>query len=82
MNIQNKIVEEYSTEHIYEHIFEDYYVDRYSGLADFIEAVSRLAVNGILNGAENQCRKIIQSYIYDIPLPPARRHPMAVKGLL
>jgi hypothetical protein len=82
MNIQNMIADEYSCEHLYEHIFEDYYMDRYSGFADFIEAVSKFAVTGIINGTENQYRKIIQSFIYNIPLPPARRHPMAIKGLL
>ncbi len=82
INIHNKIVEEYSSEHLYEHIFEDYYMDSYSGFTEFIEAVSKLAVTGIINGTENQYRKIIQSYLYDIPLPPAKRHPMAIKGLL
>ncbi len=82
MNIQKKIVEEYSNEHLYEHIFEDFYMNTYSGFADFIEAVSKLAVTGIINGLENKYRKIVQSYLYGIPLPPARRHPQAIKGLL
>lgn len=82
MDLQNKIAEEYSKEHIYEHIFEDYYVDTYPGFEDFIETVSQSAVIGIINGTERMCRKMVQSYFFKIPLPPARRHPRAIKGLL
>lgn len=78
-SIKASILVEYSNEHLYEHVYLDFYQGTYQTLDTFLKAVSERALAGVVNGAENMLKKIFKSYIYNIPLPPARRHPRYIK---
>ena len=79
--IQEEICAAYRNEHLYEHIYEDYYAKTYPSFEMFINDVSEHVLAGIVNGAESMFRKILRSFIFNISLPPATRHPRAIKGL-
>ncbi|MFC1821748.1 hypothetical protein ACFL9T_03510 [Thermodesulfobacteriota bacterium] len=80
-DIKKAITDEYSQEHLYEHIYEDFCQEDFPSFADFIRDVSACAVTGIINGVEGMLMKMMQAFIFDIPLPPARRYPKPIKAL-
>jgi hypothetical protein len=79
--VDHTIRHEYGREHLYTHVYEDDYQDEYSSFEEFVANVSKRAVVGIINGAEDMYGKILRSLYFQMPLPPARRLPRAMKGL-
>ena len=73
------LMEEYGREHLYEHIFIDFYGGDYISFKDFTKTVSEYVLAGIINGTEYMFIKMMRSYIFHFPLPPARRNPRLIK---
>ena len=80
-DIKKAVTDEYSREHLYEHLYEDFCQENFPSFKDFIQKVSVCVVMGIINGVEGMLMKLMQSFVFNIPLPPARRYPRPIKAL-
>jgi len=78
--VHQAIVEEYGQEQAYINAYEDQLQERYSDLDKFMGEIAELVLIGAENGADDMLCEIYKSFLFNAPLPPARRHPKRLKG--
>jgi hypothetical protein len=58
----------------FKHIYEKYYVEKYSDHSEFLSRIGDMVAVGAENGADDVFNDIMDSFLYELPLPDARRY--------
>ena len=78
--VKDSLVSEYGAETSFISDYEDYYSQIYPHFTEFMKTIAEFVMIGAINGADGVARRLYQSFILELPLPPARRRPRRLKG--
>ena len=77
--IRKAVAAAYSQDEGFQYAFQDGYAQKYEHFAAFIKEISRLMVEGMVNGVDDMLGNIYRSFLADKDLPMGRRNPKRLK---
>jgi len=78
--LKESLISEYGAETSFISDYEDYYSHMYFQFSAFMNAIAEFVVAGATNGADDMVGRLYRSFVFELPLPPARRRPKRLKG--